>query len=650
MVEFFVAVLLIALSARLVAGWVAKRWAPVPGRIEARMPGPAPAVRDGGTPAARFDAELARVAERLARDPQTAEPDVEAGRLAARLGEDPEIVAAVFERWRARWPCRLKVTASGRLLHTFARADLARDRRQRAFGHGYRALRWLVVALANVGATWPLVASLAIVGGAFAVLVDTASDATVPAWLVALVALGLTGAALVANLGLGWLIGRVLARPGPQMRDAAHAPDTETQAIVDAGAPGLTPAARRQQQAAAVRHKIANRVARPVRADTGRGHGKVRGWLGDLVEMVPSALFESPTLVLIGLLVAVAVLSVAGIAVWMRGLWRSVARPAWTVDVAPGDWVRDGQREDPLEAVVPTSDLVAHVMFALRTDLGRARPRDPRQVERVSALAARNRGWVSQLDVQLTEGLGPGAAVSLLAVWALRHGGALEVRAGGTVDAWSPDVGRVPDAVPDAPTECLAHARDRSPVAGVRVAIAGLTWGHVRGADRLAAGTTGLAVAATAWLGDGAPALVSWLLPAAAVAATWGLAAVLRGVVAARAQESVLRDVRRASLAEVQAALAGGIFDTERLAADLRRTLRPAWPDLPLAAVHAEVQAVCAELDLEPVASPHGSAVVWSLAALSARLAVCTEQRPATRAAADDEVVFDTGTLTRFHG
>jgi hypothetical protein len=141
--------------------------------------------------------------------------------LAAEHGLDPAGVEAALSRIRAEVPCRLRVTASGRLLHDFAPADLARLARGRVLGLPGRAALFALVALANAGAAWPLALSAVIGTLTLGEMCTASSDGDVV--LYGLAGLLLIALALGLTFGLGLLADAVLMplAPGPRAADLA---------------------------------------------------------------------------------------------------------------------------------------------------------------------------------------------------------------------------------------------------------------------------------------------------------------------------------------------------------------------------------------------------------------------------------------------
>src|SRR5690606_19538479 len=98
-----------------------------PGRIADFMPTIPDHKVGRGRVLARFEQRRRRVERAFIR--QYAETGVDAvdpQRLAATLQDDVEVVEALLAHLRESIPCRLQVTRDGRLLHTFAAADLQR--------------------------------------------------------------------------------------------------------------------------------------------------------------------------------------------------------------------------------------------------------------------------------------------------------------------------------------------------------------------------------------------------------------------------------------------------------------------------------------------------------------------------------------------
>ena len=128
------------------AGWLTWRSVRVvPGSVRYAMPHAVDAEERG------FDRRVRNVLRSiLAASPGT----LEAATIAASAGEPIEIVEMALARMRALAPCRLRVTASGRLLHDFDAAAITRLRALERSSRLRRIFAFAALLLANVGAAF----------------------------------------------------------------------------------------------------------------------------------------------------------------------------------------------------------------------------------------------------------------------------------------------------------------------------------------------------------------------------------------------------------------------------------------------------------------------------------------------------------------
>ena len=562
-----------------------------------------PTLAAGGS-AARLSAVEGRVLAALKDGASGVDPRA----LAARLSLDPTMVDAVFARMRDLIPCRLRVTASGRLLHDFAAQDVAKLRRQRALAWPRRAGLFLLMVLANGGATWPLFMSVAIGTLTLGEMCGKSKSEE------DMIAVGLTGLLLIAlvvglALGIGWLFDKIMSpiAQGPYIKDPPVKPD---------------------KKPVKSRKTYRPSTATPDSSHTGRGSSipSPQGFLAFVV---------------IAALIAIISAALVGIVVWLRGLWRSLRKE--DEEVSPSEWVRNRRPPDWLERFLPTNDLVMRTVRALgRLALGR--PADPGILSRALARARERGGVVSSLDVMLQEGLDRDQAVAVTARIGAEWGAQMTALGAGDLLAELPQ-----DALREAPKaqeipgpECLLGTD------GAPVNIPGLTAMHLSGLARLAAGSFLAGVACAFYVGgrldESLPLWLGILLLFSVILAmgTAGLAAVARYAAKASAAAGVLRDVRRATFSAVRQALSTGAneVDAERLVSELKEQVRRVWPSLEESGIRAEVQVAIEDMGLSPnPAEPESS--VFRLAPLRERM-----EELGTRTFAqvdDDRVVFDTG-------
>jgi hypothetical protein len=280
---------------------------------------------------------------------------------------------------------------------------------------------------------------------------------------------------------------------------------------------------------------------------------------------------------------------------------------------------------------------------------------------RILGLAAARNGRVGVIDLMLTEGLSPDAALSAGAHLSGRVGGELRVSEAGDIDFHFPDEalrGQAPERRTLRRQYEYLQLNGGEPLRALPVNLPGLTLDHVAGAARLAGGplatVAGLYVATqlvekTTRLSatEANLALVFCVL----APATMMLAAATRQAVATSARTGLLRDARRAALAAVQRALTGNVawLDAARVAADAYQQMQLADPGLTLDDVQREVSVAMQDLGLPLHVDPHAAdtgRMPLTLAPLRKRLASLQALRDAepTHGHALDDVVFDTAT------
>ncbi len=615
---------------RLVGRGLARGLRVAPGRGREVMPGlPSHGEEATGRAAVRFDRAVERIEARLMRLPPAELGELEAGALAARFGEPPEVVAAALDDLAARAEHRLRVTGRGRLLYGFTPEALASARRARRAQIPARLALLVLGLLGNLGAAWPLLATLGLAALALAIGLD---DLDVLVWAMGAAVLGVF-AVFGATLGLGALLGWLLdpSALGPRLS------------------------------------RLAAGTSAPSRDPVLRVMGAIAGGTGRLLKGADDAR-AALVLLVIGLFLAAVLGALFGVLLWLRGVVRAVLRrDARHLEVSPADWVHAPAPPDPLEAVAPSHDIALGLLDAVTTAARRRRPVDPALAARVVARARAQGGRLSALDLALAEGYDLDEAISLLAQLSGRAGGDLQVSEAGDLDfTWPADVLAPGAAPPPVRFEAVARAPSASVAArrksvwtllaadpAIRVNVPGLTWAHLRAADRLAAGTALMAVVAAGVLAVDTPLTAGQaallLVPAVLNLGAVALAAAARYVARVAAGQGVLRDLRRAAVQAVAFQLqAGGTdFAPAAAAAELHATLAPAWPGLTEADVTAELDAVALDLgldlDLDGTAE-HGTPL-FPLAPLRERLASLDALRSLTTDAGAahgaDVVVFD---------
>ncbi len=626
------------------AAWAARaRLRVVPGEGARVMPGLPERPALTGSAARRFDASVRRAERRAVRLLLRAHAGpritgVDAAALSASLGVEPEISRALLEDWRGRLPCRLQVTERGRLLHDFPREAVARAVVRGWHSWPQRVALFVAAVIANLGATWWVLVGVA--SAAVSLTAVWQAEGEGPKVVAAILGIGLLVAIFaVAETG-AWFIRALQWGTRPHM------------------APARRPASDERPAS-----------ARTAMAKPGPSTSKSRWW-DDLDLGGVDAGAEGCGLVVLLVCVAVLAAALVGglvvVGVWARGLWRSAKRfgePEGAV--APGDWLAQAARSSFLERWVPTNDLAVRLVRALGRML-RGRPGDDDLGRRVLTRcrpAGDTYAAVGALEVALHEGLASADALTLLAQLVARLDGDLQVTEAGDVVALLPrDAARAASAAPVPPggsvtgrgrPEYLGDAPEKTAGVGLRerlpVNVPGLTRAQVDAASRLAGGPlvtlVGLTLAllfAPSELPVPAGELGLLALFCVLVPGTLTLAVVTRAAVAMSARHGLLRDVRRHAVAALRHALDTGAaeVDSRALAGRLAAAVAPhapGWGDL-----SREVEAVWADLGLEPGGVDGAEPSRWAVAPLRTRLdAIAAAATPAATRATADPVVYD---------
>jgi len=255
----------------------------------------------------------------------------------------------------------------------------------------------------------------------------------------------------------------------------------------------------------------------------------------------------------------------------------------------------------------------------------------------------------------LSEGLAPADALAIGAQLSGRLGGDLLVSASGDIDFCFPN--SVLPAIGSRAKPMVEYAQlaVAGKVSGLPVNIPGITLQHVHSAARLAAGPYAMVVGLWLYTFSAATSvrLSPWEIGLAAVfcvlaPGTMALAAVTRQLAAESAKLGMLRDVRRAAVAEIAKTLAGKgeYIDLTNLSNRTAALFAQADASLLSSDVERVVAGFIDEMDLN-VAESHfeGKDARQSLAILPLRkrmenLTLLRTQAQQTQANTDDEVVF----------
>ena len=620
------------------SGWLTSRFLRVEsGAIREWMPSIPDHIEDDGRAEARWERRRRVIEAKLLSKFAGGVTGAEAHALAAELGEDPEVVAGALGHMREEIPTRLRVTRSGKLLHDFDGGDIRTLRNRRRMGWPIRVVIFVLGALANLGAAWPILMGLLVAVGALGVMAVEGGAAVVGG-----VALLIVAALFGLNVFAGWLT-HLLLTPGLGMTSR----------------PKLGPTLRAEESIVALEEEQAAGWSMLGGSSQSRKSGDSGfggcGGIGDVGEGGAAG-------IVVVLLLAVIAACTFALYVFLRGIWRAATGAGMpSLDVSPTQWVRSTQPNDSWERFMPTNDLVLRVMRVMRRLVSHTHPRDATIVGRIMARAGQQEGRISALEIALQEGLDLDAATAIGARLSGRAGGRIDVTDGGELDFVFPS-----ESLTQAPAswddDLHAEYIDYDSVDGsvrrrmqqgeeLPVNLPGIAWSHVTGASRLAAGTvlmmlTGVAVVT---LAPGVPLwtklLVDSVLPLMAIG-TFALAGSLRYAASTLASHGARRDVRRAVFLHIQRAIARGESEVrlEKLRYQLRSVLLGAWPGLTDDLVLREIRGVAVDLDLEPI----GADETYAITHLIERRADVDSFRQASQEVeldfdveGGDDVVFD---------
>lgn len=631
-----------------------------PGHGREVMPSLPVAPTQRGRAAVRFQNSVVRVERLLLREFSGGVQAAEATALAGQLNEDPIVVSAALERMREEIPCRMQITASGKIRHDFAAEDVAALRTRRRAWLPVRLMVFGLAGLANIGAIWPVLLILTLALWTLDVAVSNASETAVHLGGAGLIAILV---AFAAAMGVSWAIHFLLTPliSAPRLGEA----------VVDLSIP------RRWSDT-----KRANPGWRSWFGGS-RDRRRRRGtfwWFGGSSSSRSSSSSSGDSdsggggagqAIIIIIAIAIIVLCTIALYVWLRGLWRALSSDERELErMSPSLWVRTAVAVDTFERYIPTNDLVGRVYRALSRAHSRRRPVDEDLGPRVLLLAAHREGRVSTLDIALAEGLDLDEAAEVGSrLSALVGGRILLSDIGDLVFEFPPQVLTEIDATPD--EDMWAEYLDPDPIIGrtkrrglqkpreLPVNLVGLTHSHIVATDRLVGGTLLMAVSGMILLNY--PGLLQFqlfapltgVLTALSTIATpltlvlfafavgaMCLSASARYTARAVAIHGVRRDARRATFDVIRGALADGMdrVDLTALPDQLVRVFEPAWDDVSETMMQKEVHGVLVDLDLEPALDAGGRLEV-DLTALRRR----KETAYATAEAVFDETSLDVG-------
>lgn len=618
----------------------------------------------------RLESALSKIVAHLSQSSAQL-TQIEASPLAAQLGLDAAVVEAALARMREEIPCRLQITAQGRMLHDFKAEDIAALRARRRRAWPMRMLLFGLAAFANIGAAWPFLSMTFIAVGALFAMAAAQGDA-LAVGVVALIAAG----GVFLSTFLGGFVMHLLLTPlisGPRLGDVKVSEPRPQRTIGPSSDDGLYWLWVADHSAHSSLYHSGSSSSSSSSGWFSSGSSSSSGGGGFDLDLDSDDASGVLVVIVVVLLLAVIAASLSALFFWLRGVWRAIKRlDEPQRGTSPTMWVRTADAIDRIERYIPTNDLVVRALHALRRAFSFKRPQDDDLAARVLVLAKSQGGKVSALQIALHEGLDDNEAAEVGARLTGLVGGRILVSdAGELVFAFPASVLKELVATPDADMWAeyltfnkLGHPERRAnqETKNVPVNIVGLTKGHLAATDRLVAGTYLMALMG---LGLLAPAVGLVSLPLIAyvplafmlVTMAFGaasLSTVSRYASKRSAEQGIRRDVRRAAFLRVRMAVERGqdVVDFTGLVRELEAVFRPAWSGISQEMISRELRGVCVDLELEPVmdARAQEGRELYRVDGLIARMRALSglegvidadDQVMLDHGAGEDEVIFD---------
>lgn len=618
------------------------------GHIREVMPSLPSAPSKRGRMDKRWDKSMKRIEAKLLDMFKNGAQGVQHIQLAGQLNESPDLVEAVLARMREEIPCRMRILRSGTILHDFKAEDIQRLKRQKQLSKPRQALIAVLAAFANIGAAWPFISLVIVVLATFSQMTGMGSEGEMAS--VGIIGIGLSMGIIVVTLVaslfaqlifappfLGPKLGKALAKEKlPERRLPRYHDDPTPLIFIDSATPNLFSS-----------------------SSSSWGSSSSSSSSGSSFDFdMDDAEGEGALLILV-IIVLVAILGAALsiIWVWLRGIWRAVARlDEPPLSTSPTLWVRTEKAMDKWERFLPTNDLVIRTLHAIKRQMDYRRPPDDDLPARILILAKQKNNVLTGLDIAFHEGLD------------LNEAHEIGARLAGILDGQIllDNEGELAFAFPPKALEKLSNSTDRDlwaeyisfsgdmmisrresqPKNSVLVNLVGLTYSHIVSLTRLVAGTYLMAVMGAmfiASLGIGSIFINMILmgLPLLMVLATATLMTTSYYLAKINAEHGIRRDIRRATFKWIHSAIARGEDQTtfNILTKRLVRVFKPAWSSLDEDIINKEIQGVVIDLELEPLATSSDiSSLAYDLSTLRRRL---QEDQTFARVFDFEQVAFD---------
>jgi len=582
--------------------------------------------------ARRFDRAVDQTFDLLAKRLLSGATNVRARTLAAELDLPVAVVATALDQLTDSAPYTMRVLDSGELSYEFAPGATGSIKGRTLLRWPARLAWFLTACVANFGSMWPSVfitvtcaiafSSLSMTGG-----IEGALYGSVFATLGGLLAYW-----VLTRLSR-WLSTPMIATPDPGPPHGQE--DLELQETQDE---------RQAEEFGVFRARSGVhgvwKVYKSMVRGLFRGRGDKRG---------------AVVIVAIATLLALLALAFVSAGSWIGSLWKILSgRLPRLPEIAPGTWV---QHPQPVGSpfLELSDELALTLMSAVRRLILDRRPRDEALAARVVALAARQGGRVSGLDLILREGFDEAEAITVAARVTGQVGGKITVSEAGDVDCvFEPPVGANLN-VPPALLEAIelrgktVHALSDA----IPVNVPGVNRYRLDAALNMATGATLTAVSVGLLAPSGLLGAVFFGATAVVALCTWALVGASRYGARESARAGLLRDARRGALELLRLHLTRTPDRVPRAVfsglVDVLDHLDPAnGPDLVWAEIDLALSDVGVELALD---GDSGGELAYDLRPLRDRLNSLDALRSqevelGDEVELDEVVVFETSTVT----
>lgn len=618
------------------AGWLTVRRM---GRVRANIADTIPGLssRDPGdgseTDAGRrFDRAVDQTFDRLAKRLLPGAQDVRARRLAAELDLPLPVVSTALDQLTDGVPYTLRVMESGELAYEFPPGATSAIQRRTLLRWPARIGWFLTACVANLGSMWP---SVFIAGTCVLTLSSLSVDGVFEGALFGSVF------AILGGLLVYWVLTR-LAR-------WASAP------LIPSPEPGA-PHGQEELELEEAELERQSEAFGTFRARSG-AHGVWKVYKSLIRGLFRGRGDKRGAIVVVGIATLLALLALAAVSAssWLGSLWKILSgRLPRLPEMAPGVWVARPQAVgSPFLEL--SDELALTLMSAVRRLLRDRRPRDEDLAARVVALAARQGGRVSGLDLILREGFDEAEAITVAARVTGQVGGQIQVSEAGDVDCHFETPHGANPNVPAAPLEAIELrgkvVEPRS--SAIPVNVPGVNRYRLDAALNMATGASLAALCVGLLAPAGALGLLALGAAVSVSLCTWALVGASRYGIRESARAGLLRDARRGALELLRLYLTRSSDRLPRAAFDdLVRNLDALDPDHGPEVVWSEIDLALSDAGVElALEEASGDELAYDLAPLRARLESLEALR-ARRAALASEVkleevvVFETSTVT----